>query len=158
MPRWLPADADRWRLGAPGRPAGRDVTDRGHGQFPGQPAPGQVAADALVPARRQPAAPDPLRRLQRHARHWLRATLPRSQRPARAHDASRLTPNFATVPLSEVCACGCARSGALSEGATMTGVPRPIASATRLSGRLSAMPCASLLSELKLHGANNTTP
>src|SRR3954469_771274 len=38
-------------------------------------------------------------RLQRHARHRLRATLPRSQRPARAHGASRLTPNFATVPL-----------------------------------------------------------
>jgi hypothetical protein len=43
-------------------------------------------------------------------------------------------------------------------GPTITGVPRPIASATTNSARLSAMPCASLLSELKLQGANSTTP
>src|SRR4051794_36994127 len=66
----------RLRRTAPGRPAGRDVIDRGHGQFPGQPAHGQVAADALVPTRGRPAAPSPLRRLQRHARHRLRAALP----------------------------------------------------------------------------------
>src|SRR4051795_8639295 len=101
MPRWLPVDADRWRLGAPGRPAGRDVTDRGRGQFPGQPAPGQVAADALVPARRRPAAPSPLRRLQRHAGHRLRAALPSRQRSASASSHRGMTPNLATVPTAE---------------------------------------------------------
>ena len=41
---------------------------------------------------------------------------------------------------------------------TMTGVLRPIASATTDIARLSAIPWASLFSELKPHGANNTTP
>ena len=82
--RWtLPAlperPSGRLRRTTQGRPAGRDVTDREHGQFPGQPAHGQVAADALVPARGRPAAPSPLRRLQRHARHRLRAALPSRQ-------------------------------------------------------------------------------
>ena len=40
----------------------------------------------------------------------------------------------------------------------MTGVHRPIASATTDNARLSAIPCANLFSELKLHGANSTTP
>jgi hypothetical protein len=40
----------------------------------------------------------PVRRLQRHARHRLRAALPRRQRPACAHGDGRLTPKFATVP------------------------------------------------------------
>src|ERR1700732_3648585 len=60
--------------------------------------------------------------------------------------------------LSDARASGWFRSGAFNDGPTITGVPRPIASATTDSARLSAMPCASLLSELKLHGANSTTP
>ena len=58
----------------------------------------------------------------------------------------------------DACAMGWSSSGWFSDGATMTGVRRPIASATTDSARLSAMPWASLLSELKLHGANSTTP
>ena len=46
-----------------------------HSQLPGQPASGQVAADALVPARGRPAAPGPLRGLQRCARLRLRPTV-----------------------------------------------------------------------------------
>src|ERR1700681_928375 len=60
-----------------------------------------------------------------------------------------ITPHEASC-LSEACATGWARSGAFSDGATITGVPRPTASATTDSARLSAMPWASLLSELKL--------
>src|SRR4051812_38468248 len=71
----------RLRRTAPGRPAGRDVTERGHGQFPDQPAQGHVAAEALVPARGRPAAPSPLRRLQRHARHRLRERFPAANDP-----------------------------------------------------------------------------
>ena len=40
---------------------------------------GRAGADALVAARRRPAAPGPLRRLQRRARRRLRAALPRRQ-------------------------------------------------------------------------------
>src|SRR5439155_13783464 len=70
----------------------------GHGQLPGEPPDEQVAAGALVTAWRRPAAPGPLRRLQRHARHRLRAALPGRQRPAPASDHRRLTPNLAAVP------------------------------------------------------------
>jgi hypothetical protein len=55
-------------------------------------------------------------------------------------------------------AAGWSSRGWFSDGPTMTGVPRPIASATIDNARLSATPCASLLAELKLHGANSTTP
>ena len=51
-------------------PAGRHVAHRGHGQLPDQPTHGQVAADALVPARGRPAAAGPLCRLQ--WRTWVR--------------------------------------------------------------------------------------
>ena len=53
---------------------------------------------------------------------------------------------------------GCRSSGSFTDGATRTGVPRPIASAATDSARLSATPAASLLSELKLHGATSTSP
>jgi hypothetical protein len=88
----------RRRRTALGRPAGRDVTERGHGQFPDQPAQGHVAAEALVPARGRPAAPSPLRRLQRHARHRLRGALPSRQRSASASSHRGMAPNLATVP------------------------------------------------------------
>jgi amidohydrolase family protein len=55
-------------------------------------------------------------------------------------------------------ATGWSSRGWFSDGPTTTGVLRPIASATIDNARLSATPCASLLSELKLHGANSTTP
>ena len=69
-----------------------------------------------------------------------------SSRPSRAASAATPAPPG-----------GPAAAGSAMEP-TITGVPRPIASATTASARLSAMPCASLLSELKLHGANSTTP
>src|SRR3954451_20102516 len=83
---------------APGRAAGRHGADRGHGQLPGEPPHGQVAADALDPARGRSAAPGPLRPLQRYARHRFRAAIPADQRPIPANGGGRLTPNFATVP------------------------------------------------------------
>src|SRR3954454_720037 len=83
----------------PGGAAGRHGADRGRGRLPGEPPDGRIAADALVPARRRPAAPGPLRRLRRHARHRLRATLPSRQRPALASDHRSLTPNLAAVPV-----------------------------------------------------------
>ncbi|CAA9221924.1 MAG: hypothetical protein AVDCRST_MAG04-667, partial [uncultured Acetobacteraceae bacterium] len=82
--------AGRLRRAAPGRAAGRHGADRGHGQLPGEPPDGQIAADALVAARRRPAAPGPLRRLQRHARQRLRAALPACQRPSPASHHRRL--------------------------------------------------------------------
>ena len=42
----------------------------------------------------------PLRRLQRHARHRLRAALPSRQRSASASSHRGMTPNLATVPVS----------------------------------------------------------
>ena len=81
------------------------------------------------------------------------AAVPRPRPPA----ARSSRPSAGNVR-SDACACGWSSSGWFSDGATITGVPRPIASATTDSARLSAMPCASLLSELKLHGANSTTP
>jgi hypothetical protein len=57
----------------PGRTADRHGADRGHGQLPAEPPDEQVTADALDPARRRPPAPGPPRRLQRQARHRLRA-------------------------------------------------------------------------------------
>ena len=68
-----------------------------------------------------------------------------------------VTPQLGSV-FSDAWACGWFSSGAFKDGPTMTGVPRPTASATTDSAKLSAMPCASLFSELKLHGANSTTP
>src|ERR1700730_8690446 len=68
-----------------------------------------------------------------------------------------VTPQAGSL-LSDARASGWFRSGWFSDGATITGVARPIASATTDSARLSAMPCASLFSELKVHGANSTTP
>ena len=53
---------------------------------------------------------------------------------------------------------GWRHSGGLTETATTTGVARPIASAVNDNARLSAIPAASLLSELKLHGATSTSP
>src|SRR5919199_2339343 len=53
---------------------------------------------------------------------------------------------------------GCCHKGGLTDTATTTGVPRPIASAVRDRARLSAIPAASLFSELKLHGATRTRP
>src|SRR5215468_7451499 len=59
---------------------------------------------------------------------------------------------------AEARALGWFQSGMLAEIATITGVPRPIASATTDSARLSAMPAASLLSEPNEHGATSTSP
>src|SRR3954469_9596797 len=89
---WLVDYGERHRAGL------RVGTDRGHGQLPGQPAHGQVAADALVAAWRRPAAPGPLRRLQRHARHRLRAALLRCERRAPQSRRRGMTPNLAAVP------------------------------------------------------------
>src|SRR3712207_7262318 len=52
---------------------------------------------------------------------------------------------------------GWSSSGWLTDGATTTGVRRPIASATTDRARLSAMPAASLLSELKLRSEEHTS-
>src|SRR4051794_34373373 len=90
----------RLRRTAPGPAAGRHGADRGHGQLPGEPPPGQVAADALDPARGRSAAPRPLRPLQRPARHRFREKIPADQRPTPANGGGRLTPNFAKVPSS----------------------------------------------------------
>ena len=60
LPRRPERLAGQLRRAAPGRAAGRHGADRGHGRLPGEPADGQIAADALVPARRRPAAPGPL--------------------------------------------------------------------------------------------------
>src|SRR5262245_4967187 len=59
---------------------------------------------------------------------------------------------------AEARALGWFQSGMLAEIATITGVPRPIASAATDSARLSAMPAASLLSEPNEHGATSTSP
>jgi hypothetical protein len=59
---------------------------------------------------------------------------------------------------AEARALGWFQSGTLTEIATITGVLRPIASATTDSARLSAMPAASLLSEPNEHGATSTNP
>ena len=107
---------------------------------------------------------------RRFLRHWRqpRRTHGRTASISSADEARRgpspsstggtiVTPQASSL-LSDACASGWLRSGAFKDGPTITGVPRPIASATTDSARLSAMPCASLLSELKLHGANSTTP
>jgi hypothetical protein len=60
--------AGQLRRTASSRPAGRHVDHRRRRQLPGQPAHGQVAADAMVSARGRLAAAGPIRRLQRHAR------------------------------------------------------------------------------------------
>src|SRR6516164_6485968 len=75
------------------------------------------------------------------------------RRPAGRSSRPRLGSFF-----SDARASGWFSSGAFKDGPTITGVARPIASATTDNARLSATPCASLFSELKLHGANNTTP
>src|SRR3954447_7466982 len=88
LPRRAERAAGRLRRTAPGRAAGWHGVDRGNGQLPRQSPHEQIAADALarqsedrakvltvaqqdalVTAWRRPAAPGPLRRLQRHARH-----------------------------------------------------------------------------------------
>src|SRR4051794_40446485 len=88
------------------RPSGRLIsTTSAHGPSPSAPISTSLKTQATHPpslrerARKYPTAvAPPISR--RSPRHRLRATLPRSQRPARAHGASRLTPNFATVPLT----------------------------------------------------------
>src|SRR5438128_11604278 len=71
--------------------------------------------------------------------------------------ATTETPHSRRVAI-EAAERGCRKSGGLTDTATTTGVPRPIASAVSDSARLSATPAASLLSELKLHGATSTSP
>ena len=67
------------------------------------------------------------------------------------------TPHSRSVAI-EAAVRGCRNRGGLTDTATSTGVPRPIASAVNDSARLSATPSASLFSELKLHGATSTRP
>ena len=68
-----------------------------------------------------------------------------------------VTPQDSSVCI-EARATGWSSSGWFSDGATITGVRRPIASAATDNASVSAIPAASLFKELKPHGANSTTP
>ena len=67
---WLANHAER-----SGRLAGRGLDHGRQGELPGQPARGQVAADALVSTRGRPAAPGPPRRPQQRTRLGSRPAL-----------------------------------------------------------------------------------
>src|SRR5689334_5606666 len=123
---WLVDYAERHRAGR----RGRHGADRGHGQLPGEPPDGQIAADALVPARRRPAAPGPLRRLQRHARHRLRATLPSRQRSEPASRHRGLNPQSRDGSI-----CWCSRRAARPPAKDAVGRSRPKTLTARTSER-----------------------